>query len=92
LQPNTLSNQPALRAAYPASVALLAAATNAALIVADFRARRVLDDCDMPALAAAQRGLPAEPWTETRAIACDLAINRLKNSGEYDARRQGARA
>lgn len=44
-----------IRAAYPTSTALLAAATNAEQIAADFRARRHLDDCDMSALIAQQR-------------------------------------
>lgn len=47
--------QPALRAAYPASLAILAAAGNAAQIAADFRSKHAVDDCDMEALAAAAR-------------------------------------
>ena len=47
--------QPAYRAAYPASLAILAAAGNAAQIAADFRSKHAVDDCDMEALAAAAR-------------------------------------
>ncbi|MCZ2496407.1 hypothetical protein GN316_06530 [Xylophilus sp. Kf1] len=57
MQPNTLP-QPALRAAYPACLAILAAAGNAAQIAADFRSKHTVDDCDMEALAAAARRAP----------------------------------
>ena len=50
--------QPALRAAYPASLAILAVAGNAAQIAADFRSKHAVDDCDMEALAAAARRAP----------------------------------
>jgi len=95
LQPNTSQTQPVFRAANPASLAILgiasAAARDARQHVADFRSKHSVDDCDMPVLRVAQHR-PIALWTEERALACDLELNRQKRTGEYDARRSGARA
>lgn len=87
--------QPALRAAYPASLAILAtaaeAARNSRQIVADFRAQFAVDDCDMEALAAAARRAPFLESSDERRELRDLVINADKASGEYDRRRSGGR-
>ena len=92
LQPNPRT-QPALRAAYPASLALLAtaakAARNAQQLVADFRTSHAVDDCDMEALAAAARRAPFLEWSEERCDAFDLDFSKFKNSPGYDLARAG---
>ncbi|WPB58609.1 hypothetical protein [Xylophilus sp. GOD-11R] len=62
----------------------------AAQIVADFRSKHAVDDCDMPALRAAQH--PVREWTEERAIAMDLQIAAMKADGRYDLCMHGGRA
>jgi hypothetical protein len=85
--------QPALRAAYPASLAILAAAAEAARdahkIVADFRAQHAVDDCNMEALTAAARRAPFLEWSEERCDAFDLDFSKFKNSPGYDLARAG---